>query len=117
MTVKFLKDGRIEVKDPHDARLLQMAGVYLTESDGSRPRAFAWDAGDNVPVYVPANVARGLVVLDDDLLGGIRWGEDAHIISCSHNGLNEAKWRCVKFIYIRRHNDRWNLLPDIEMEK
>lgn len=120
MTVKSLKDGRIEVKDPHDALLLSLAGITLVNEnklekwqfngtrwgvlnkfyDGTEYFNDAW-MDNSTTLYVPADVARGLV----DEQGNWLEGMDIAVKQTFRNVL-----------FLRYHNDRWNLLPEIEME-
>lgn len=134
MTVTYLKDGRIEVKDPHDALLLSLAGIILT--DGRHVYAFArgkWHVDGNIihstfglPLYVRADVARGFVVCissdsdpEDRNLQRIYWYnarsddpvKEGDIVRFVTEHIERYK------VSMRLHNDRWNLLPEIEMEK
>ena len=131
MTVTYLKDGRIEVKDAHDALLLSLAGIelYSQYEDDEEPTRFifkehGWYQEDRPlewgssmicyqgfpeTLYVPADVARGLVWVTPS--GRAVW--------------NAGKHERIKYlevlrndeVYLIKHNDRWNLLPEIEMEK
>ena len=138
MTVTYLKDSRIEVEDPHDALLLRLAGILLYDWQGKH--AF-FDAKDELeradeyckinftavfPVqknqymperrlYVPADVARLLVTNTSD--GGIGWDYLYASMIADGDILRFESWDDEEYIYMRRHNDRWNLLPEIEMEK
>jgi len=130
MTVTYLKDGRIEVKDPRDALLLRLAGIVIETFEGKIAPIVAADklkaesSGYNYNIimeaqfpimpnqympetrlYVPADVAKGLTnknctqwLLGDDIA-------------------SFEEYHSEDIVYMRRHNDRWNLLPEIEMEK
>lgn len=133
MTVTYLKDGRIEVKDPHDALLLSLAGIPLVNEnkleqwqfngtrwgvlnkfyDGTEYFNDAW-MDKNTTLYVPADVARGLVLVLCQILGDlVTWGGEDITMATPSEYLKNPTW---DNIYVRRHNDRWNLLPEIEME-
>jgi hypothetical protein len=114
MTVTDLKDGRIEVEKPRDALLLSLAGVKLVNKWGLEEWRFdgkEWGVFNeflntfnpsrlNTILYVPADVAKEMIKLHQ---GQPHWKD------CTSTG--------IRGVYMRRHNDRWNLLPDIEMEK
>lgn len=133
MTVTYLKDGRIEVKNPHDALLLSLAGVKieylwgkewifdvnkntlpdLCDNEGGFVTNNMW-IDTHLPLYVPADVARGLVLVLCQILGDlVTWGGEDITMATPSEYLKNPTW---DNIYVRRHNDRWNLLPEIEME-
>jgi hypothetical protein len=109
MTVIYQQDGRIRVDDPHDALLLSLAGVGLIDENDSR-HVFAknqWFSEDHgplhgylldMPLYVPAEVAKELVTAKacwwDSSIEGLTVKED-------------------QMVQLRIHNNRWNVLPDI----
>lgn len=129
MTVTYLKDGRIEVKDPHDALLLQLAGIKLVNKWNLEDWRFdgkEWGVFNEYlqtfnrayldqTLYVPAEVARLLVTNTSD--GGIGWDYLYASMIAEGDILRFESWDDEEYIYMRRDNDRWNLLPDIEMEK
>jgi hypothetical protein len=144
MTVTYLKDGCIQVTNPHDALLLLLAGVNLVNCDNTVHEppatenlyqllntdgsATGWKLGDTVMsiqidpeykepnsvLYIPADVARGLVSLNCydvptwNTTGGIEDGS-VHQIGSGYDGYDS--------VFLRRHKDRWNLLPEITMDK
>lgn len=132
MTVTYLKDGRIEVKDAHDALLLQLAGIKLVDASGQEwifleqswgvleycNNLNHWLCNKKAPqetLYVPADVARLLVTNTSD--GGIGWDYLYASMIAEGDILRFESWDDEEYIYMRRYNDRWNLLPDIEMER
>ena len=133
MTVTYLKDGRIEVKDAHDALLLSLAGIDMDYSKGNKvhycEKSSKWGVVtdslffkfidvlrlDCLPLYVPADVARLLVTNTSD--GGIGWDYLYASMIAEGDILRFESWDDEEYIYMRRHNDRWNLLPEIEKER
>jgi len=116
MTVIYQPDGRIRVDDPHDALLLSLAGVDLFEQHGVQQKFLGTEWADmlspqpepvcypRLPLYVPAEIAKDLV-RKWQYLEFCWWDDEIHETTVNGN-----------IIYMKHHNNRWNVLPDIKME-
>lgn len=134
MTVIYLKDGRIEVKDPHDALLLSLAGIKL-ETEHEYNITYVLDDGwiinidgveigtlieAHMPLHIPADVANNLIKIYSIsgkqfvswryFNGGSYFLREGLTLYFTDSAAETAS------VHMRRHNNRWNLLPDIEME-
>lgn len=139
MTVTYLKDGRIKVDKAYDAILLTLAGIRLESYKRKWKFPYAKikarligeekklvcecnfplspnhnEHTPNKALYVPADVARGLVTNTSD--GGVVWDYLYGIRIADGDILKFDTWDDEDSVYMRRHNDRWNLLPEIEIE-
>lgn len=119
MTVTYLKEGRIKVANSHDALLLALAGVELVNEwnlENWRFNGKEWGVFNEYlntfnpaylcqTLYVPAEVAKELVWITPS--GRAIWdaGENPMIKKIANDN-----------VHLIKHNDRWNLLPEIEME-
>jgi hypothetical protein len=124
MTVTYQPDGRIRVDNPHDALLLSLAGVELFEDSGSLWQFYdgkhqdaelfysGWFvflspasvgesfANINLPLCVPAEVAKDLVSLYHY---GPEW-----------EGVDIKRVEELGDAALIEHNNRWHVLPDIK---
>lgn len=128
MTVTYLKDGRIEVDKPYDALLLQLAGIRLVNKWNLEDWRFdgkEWGVFNEYlqtfnrayldqTLYVPADVAQVLVYNTPE--NGFSWDYLFANMIADGDILRFRSWDDEDDVYMRRHNDRWNLLPEIEIE-
>lgn len=142
MTAIYLKDGRIAVPLAEDAILLTLAGIRLESYkgkwafpyaqikarliEGTRELVFKCNFplspnhNEHTPqktLYVPADVAKGLVDTTNKC-----WGlREDHTLAPHAEGkiFNPSYYEkgIPRTMYLRRYAGRWNLLPEIEFEK